>query len=411
MFQKILNAFGYEKRTFTLDNPSQAFINMVTGGTTNSGQNVTADSALKTSAVFACVNVLSGDVGQLPFDLYKRREDGGREKALDHYLYPLIRREPYPGLSSSRWREQLISSANLYGNGFAQIGRDRRGLVIAIRTINPSVVSVKREDSKLFYEVQTTEKRVTLPQEDVIHIRAMGYYGDVGLSPITYARQSIGLGLSYDEYGSRQFSQAAIPRGVLEYPGPGKLQQKQREQLEKSWKSAYGGSSNAHRTPVLPVGVTYKKISIDPNDAQWLESMAFRVTDIARIFRVPPHKIGDLTHATFSNIEHQQIEYLTSSLSVWLRRIEEECYIKLLTEEEQSLYFFEHNADALLRGDIDSRYDAYQKGISYGVLKPNEARARENLTAVDQGNENYVPVNLATLQNVNAADVSRAGGA
>jgi HK97 family phage portal protein len=411
MFQKLLSAMGYEKRAISLENPTTEFTEIFAGGSTDSGQSVTAESALRTSAVFACVNVLSGDVGQLPLDMYQRRADGGREKAVSHYLQPIIRREPFLGLSSARWREQLVASANLYGNGFAEIVRNTRRRVTAIRTINPSIVAIRREGSALYYDIHTSNGIITLEQSSIIHIRAMGYNGDVGLSPITYARQSIGLGLSNDEYGARQFSKAAIPRGVLEYPGPGKIQKTQREQLKKEWEAAYAGIKNAHGTPVLPVGVSYKKIAIDPNDAQWLESMAYRVTDIARIFRVPPHKIGDLTHATFSNIEHQQIEYLTSSLGVWLRRIEDECFIKLLTKAEQDQYFFEHNESALLRGDIDARYDAYAKGISNGILQPNEVRARENLNAVPDGGENYAPVNLATLANLNAGNVGQAGGA
>lgn len=215
----------------------------------------------------------------------------------------------------------------------------------------------------------------------------LGFNGLIGFSPIAMMKNSLGTSIAVDKYGSAFFKNGAQPSGVLEHPGV----MKDPNRVRDNWEAAYGGAANAHRVAVLEEGMTYKPVSLPPEDSQFLESKQFSVTEICRIFRVPPHLVADLSHATFSNIEYQSLNFVMHSLTPWLVRIEQGIIKDLLLEEEQDTYFPKFNVDGLLRGDYQSRMNGYATGISNGFLSPNDIHRLENMDLIpaDQGGDDY----------------------
>lgn len=223
---------------------------------------------------------------------------------------------------------------------------------------------------------------------DVLHIPAMSFDGVVGYSPIAMAKNAIGLGVAAEEYASKLYANGATPSGVLEHPGTIKDPQK----LRDNWMSQFGGSANSHKIAVLEEGMKYTPISINPSDAQFLETRKFQLDEIARIFRVPPHMVGDLDKSSFSNIEQQSLEFVTYTLEPWAIKIES--YLKkcLLTEKEKQEYFFSFNFSGLLRGDYASRMQGYSTGIQNGFFSVNDVRELENMNRLpkEEGGDQYL---------------------
>lgn len=268
------------------------------GGTT-AGKVVTERSAMQMTAVYACVRILSEAIAGLPLHLYRYKSDGGKEKAIDHPLYLLLHDEPNPEMSSFVFRETLMTHLLLFGNAYAQIIRNGKGEVIALYPLMPNRMSVNRDDNGALYYVYSRsweeagaqmESQVTLRPSDVLHIPGLGFDGLVGYSPIAMAKNAIGLSMATEEYGAKFFANGAAPSGVLEHPSTIKDPQRVRE----AWQSQFGGSSNSGKIAVLEEGMKYTPISISPEQAQFLETRKFQINEIARIFRIPPHMIGDL---------------------------------------------------------------------------------------------------------------------
>lgn len=268
------------------------------GGST-AGKNVTERSAMQMTAVYSCVRVLSEAVAGLPLHLYKYRSDGGKEKSIDHPLYFLLHDEPNPEMTSFVFRETLMTHLLLWGNAYAQIIRNGKGEVIALYPLMPNRMTVDRDSSgNLYYKyyrgsdeaIRSKEYEVILSPYDVLHIPGLGFDGLVGYSPIAMAKNAIGLAIATEEFGAKFFANGAAPSGVLEHPGTIKDPTKVRE----AWQSQFGGSSNSGKVAVLEEGMKYTPISISPEQAQFLETRKFQINEIARIFRVPPHMVGDL---------------------------------------------------------------------------------------------------------------------
>ena len=334
------------------------------GGTT-SGKAVTERSAMQMTAVYACVRILSEAIAGLPLHLYRYKEGGGKEKAVDHPLYLLLHDEPNPEMSSFVFRETLMTHLLLWGNAYAQIIRNGKGEVIALYPLMPNKMTVDRDaDGHLYYKyMKSTDEAPTmpnstviLPPSDVLHIPGLGFDGLVGYSPIAMAKNSIGMAIACEEYGARFFSNGAAPGGVLEHPGTVKEPQKIRD----SWNQSFMGTQNSHRIAVLEEGMKYTPIGISPNEAQFLETRKFQINEIARIFRVPPHMVGDLEKSSFSNIEQQSLEFVKYTLDPWVSRWEQSMVRSLLLSDEKKEYFIKFNVDGLLRGD----YQAYAKRLS-----------------------------------------------
>lgn len=358
------------------------------------GVSVTPDKSLQLSAVYACVQVLASSVAQLPLIIYER--DGeAKQRAMLHPLYSLLHDSPNPEQTSFEFREMLMGHLCLRGNAFAEIEWSSSGQVVGLWPLHPDRVRVERdrESGELLYHVTTPGyKTVTLLQYQVWHLRGFGTDGVMGLSPIALQKQAVGLGLAAEEFGARFFGNDARPGGILQHPG--ELSDGAYDRLREGWLARHGGLDKAHRTAILEEGMTYQQIGIAPNEAQFLETRKFQVTDIARIFRVPPHMIADLDNATFSNIEHQGISFVVHTLTPWLVRFEQSIALNMMTPAERARYFAEFLVNGLLRGDISSRYQAYATGRQNGWLSANDIRRLENMNPVADGDTYLVPLNM-----------------
>ncbi len=306
------------------------------------------------------------------------------------------------GRTSLEFRKLLQSHLCLRGNGYAE--KIRPGGRLELIPIHPDTCTPKMSDSGVItYEVQTQEQRRTLPQNKILHLRGIGSNGLVGLSPIEICRDAIGAGMAVQQYGSRFFMNNARPSGIIEYPGV--MQDKEEiAAFKKSWQEAQTGA-NQHKTAVLERGMTYKPIGISNEDSQFLETRKFSVEEIARIYRIPMHLLQSLDKSSFNNISHQSMEFLTYTMIPWFRRWESVLARDLLTAEERTEYFFEFLVDGFLRGDIQTRYNAYTKGRQWGWLSPNDVRRMENMNPIDGGDEYLTPLNMQAIgQQDNGAD-------
>ena len=380
-------------------------------GGSSSGKMVTERTSMQTTAVYACVRVLAEAVAGLPLHLYRYTDEGSKEKATDHPLYFILHDEPNPEMTSFAFRETMMTHLLLWGNAYSQIIRNGKGEVAALYPLMPNRMTVDRDaKGQIYYEYQTStdeahtmkQGTVILKPSDVFHIPGLGFDGLVGYSPIAMAKNAIGMSIACEEYGAKFFENGAAPSGVLEHPGTIKDPSKIRE----SWSGMFGGSRNAHKIAVLEEGLKYTPISISPNEAQFLETRKFQLDEIARIFRVPPHMIGDLEHATFSNIEHQSLSFVKYTLEPWLVRWEQTISRSLLREDEKGTYFAKFNVDGLLRGDYESRMNGYAVGINNGFMCPNDVRTLENMDLIPEekgGNTFMVNGTMTPLDKVGAA--------
>lgn len=383
------------------------------GGST-AGKAVNERSAMQMTAVYSCVRILAEAIAGLPLHLYMYTEEGSKAKAVDHPLYRLLHDEPNPEMSSFVFRETLMTHLLLWGNAFAQIIRNGRGEVVALYPLMPNKMTVDRDSTgKLLYKYQRSNDEaptmegstVILQSADVLHIPGLGFDGLVGYSPIAMAKNAIGLAIATEEYGAKLFANGAAPSGVLEHPGTVKDPSRVRD----AWQSQFGGSSNAGKIAVLEEGMKYTPISISPEQAQFLETRKFQINEIARIFRVPPHMVGDLEKSSFSNIEQQSLEFVKYTLDPWVARWEQSIARSLLTPEEKKTYFAKFNVDGLLRGDYQSRMQGYAIGRQNGWMSSNDIRELENLDKIpaEEGGDLYlINGNMLPLQHAGAfADI------
>ena len=379
------------------------------GGTT-SGKAVTERSAMQMTAVYSCVRILSEAVAGLPLHLYKYTYSGGKAMAHDHPLYRLLHDEPNPEMSSFVFRETLMTHLLLWGNAYAQIIRNGKNEIVALYPLMPNKMSVDRdEDGRLYYTyyrgsdeaIKNKEFAVTLQPSDVLHIPGLGFDGLVGYSPIAMAKNAIGMAIACEEYGAKFFANGAAPGGVLEHPGTIKDPQRVRD----SWQSTFGGSGNANKIAVLEEGMKYTPIGISPEQAQFLETRKFQINEIARIFRVPPHMVGDLEKSSFSNIEQQSLEFVKYTLDPWVIRWEQSIQRSLLSPDEKAAYFVKFNLEGLLRGDYQSRMNGYAIGRQNGWMSANDIRELENLDRIpaeDGGDLYLINGNMLPLKNAGA---------
>ena len=357
-------------------------------GTSSSGKAVNEKTALQTTAVYACVRILAETIASLPFHTY-RYTLNGKEKAIEHPIYYLLHSEPNPEMTSFVFRETLMSHLLLWGNAYAQIIRDGRGRVLGLYPLLPNKVIVNRnQHGELVYQYEKEGQTYFLRSYEVLHIPGLGFDGLIGYSPIAMAKNAVGMAIATEEYGAKFFANGANPGGVLEHPGV----VKDPARIRESWNAVYQGSSNAHRVAVLEEGMKFQSIGIPPEQAQFLETRKFQLNEIARIFRIPPHMIGDLEKSSFSNIEQQSLEFVMYTLDPWVVRWEQAIQRALFTENEKRQYFVKFNVDGLLRGDYQSRMNGYAVGRQNGWLSANDIRELENLNRIpeDLGGDLYL---------------------
>ena len=377
-------------------------------GQTSAGKNVSERSAMQMTAVYSCVRILAEAVAGLPLHLYKE-DDGSSEKITSHPLYFLLHDEPNPEMTSFVFRETCMTHLLLWGNAYIQIVRNGKGEVVALYPLMPERMRVDRNASgqiEYSYLLRQEDAKtmsgstVTLKAHEVLHIPGLGFDGLVGYSPIAMAKNAVGLAMATEEYGAKFFANGASPSGVLEHPAT----LKDPARLRDSWNAAYQGSSNSHRVAILEEGLKYSQIGISPNEAQFLETRKFQINEIARIFRVPPHMVGDLEKSSFSNIEQQSLEFVKYTLDPWVVRWEQAMRRSLLNSKEKLDHTIKFNVDGLLRGDYASRMSGYAVGRQNGWMSANDIRQLEHLDKIppDKGGDTY-------LVNGNMLPLTKAG--
>ena len=377
-------------------NPAYWVAKLFGGGEdTGSGITVDEDSALNFSAVWNAVNIIAGAVGYLPMMVYRKTERG-KERADKDPVFWLLHDRPNDYMDALTFRETLQGHALTWGNGYAEIERDGASRPIALWPLPPNRVEPTIVNQRLIYRYAPANGPVVdLPYDDVFHVKGLSFDGLKGYSPIRRARESIGLGIACEKFGASFFGNGAWMGGLVVHPG--KLSAQAQTNLRESLNTEHQGVGKANRIAVLQEGMTYHKTGVAPEEAQFLQTRRFGVEEIARWFDLPPHMLKDTERATFNNIEHQGIEFVTRTLVKWLRRWELEANYKLFSDSRQGSYFAEFKVDALLRGDIKTRMEAYNSGIQSGIFTRNEVRDWENLNPIDGLDDPLQPLNMVKV--------------
>jgi HK97 family phage portal protein len=366
--------------------------------TSAAGVAVTPERAMSLSAVFSCVRVLAESVGQLPVHLY---EEKGREKqkTKDHPLYDLLHFAPNKFQTAQEWREQLVAYLGLWGNAYFRIvraGPTKRLRPAELLPLHPEAVSPQYDAARgeVFYRVALAGGgEDVLSTVEVMHIPLFTLGGTRGVNPIQYAREAIGLGIGAETFGAKMFANDARPGGVLQHPKV--LSEPSYNRLKSSWEERHQGADNANKVAILEEGATWQSIGFPAKDAQFLETRKHQRSEIAGMYRVPPHLIGDLDKATFSNIEHQSLDFVVRGLMPYVTRIEQRIIFHLLTPEERRRYFPRINVAGLLRGDMQARAAYYHSLVQDGAMSPNEIRDLEDMNPREGGDVYLTPLNMA----------------
>ncbi len=406
-FLQLLNPF----RAASVEDPSVPLTSdnlwlhgMFGAGETSAGVPISHETALRIATVWACVRVISETISSLPFNVHRKLPNGGSEVASDSPLQRALHDCPNEFQTSMVFREQLLAHVLTWGNAYAAIERSRttRRPVGFVPMLPDRTRRGVDPDGRGVYVTRTKQGDFTLPAEDVLHVPGLGFDGINGYSVITHHRETLALGEATREYGSRFFKNDARPGIIVSHPG--RLSPEAQKNLMTSIEKETKQLGKKHSAVYLEEGVKITEVGIPPEDAQFLETRKFQKQEIASIFRVPPHKVGDLDRATFSNIEHQAIEFVQDTLTPWAVRFEQEINRKCfdpLRPDERDLYV-KHNFNALLRGDFRARMEGYGKAIQHGIMSPNEARALEDLNPYDGGDEYLRPLNMTTGESANA---------
>ena len=382
-----------QKRNVSLTSPPKWLLESFGLGDAASGVNVSVEGSLKVTAVLAGFTILTEDTSSLPLILYRRLERG-KERAVDHPYYTLMHDAPNPEMTSMVYRELQVGHMLGWGNFYAQMLWDDTGTVVELWPLNPSRMEIFRQNGERRYlYTNDANQRVAFRQQDILHIPAFGFDGIKGYSRISLAKNAVGLALAAEKYGSRFFANDARPTVVLKSPKP--MKPEAQKNLRESWNDIYRSAENAGKVAILEEGLDLETIGIEPEAAQFLQTRQFQVSEIARMFRIPPHMLGDVTNSTSwgTGIEQQELGYLSHTLRPWLVRVEQQLNKDLLLPAERTQYFFEHLVDALLRTDIKARMDAYAVAIQNSILSPNEAREAENKNPYDGGDTYRFPLN------------------
>lgn len=404
--------------------PGGIFYGGVNGGKTKSGAQVSEYNALQLEIVWCCIKILSEDIASLPLHLYRRLPNGGKERAFDHPLYSLLHDSPNQEMTAFSFRESYASHILSWGNGYAEkvYGRGLvgRNTIEQLWPITPNRVTVKRNKGEIpqlplraiYYHIGmsgTGLQDVNLSRKNIFHTPGLGFDGIMGYSPIAYFRESIGLGKTYKEYAELYFGNGTHPSAIVTHPNKVKDIKEMREAIS----DVYAGLGNAHKLMLLEDDMKFQHVGIPNDEAQFLESQKLSNIDIGtRIYRLHPHMYGEFDKAVgFNSAEQFAIDYVTKTLRAWLVRLEQSYNMQLLTPEERKTYFFEHNVEGLLRGDIRSRYEAYVLGKRNGFLNADEIRDIENLNPIPGGlgKEYIVEKNMIGLSDLGMDVVNNTG--
>ena len=376
------------------------------GSGTYTGKTVTPENALTVPAAYACIRVISETLASLPLIVYERLPVRGKRRASEFPLYTLLHDSPNELMTSFEYREVLQAHLLTHGNALSEVIYNGRGGIEQMWPLKPQHVhQVKHYEGQLYYYYQRPDMSFDwIPGSSIWHLKGLGSDGLWGYSPIQLMKQSMGISLATEEFAGRFFGSGAQPSGVLKHPGV--LGEKAYDRLAGSWAENYGGLSNAHKTLLLEEGTDYQQISIPPEDAQFLETRQFQVTEVARIYNVPPHKIQDLTRSTNNNIEQQSTDFIVNTMRPWLVRWEQSIQKNLMLSRYKQQYFAEFLVDGLLRGDAASRHSAYSIGRQNGYYSANDVREMENLNPIDDGDMYLVPLNMVPASQAGQAQAA-----
>ena len=364
------------------------------GTQSKAGVHVTLDIAEKHTTVMACYRVLSESMASMPLHLMKRTSKDGvthKERDYNHPLYNLLSLKANDEMTRFSWMEAMMMNVVSRGKGFSQIIRNNRGRIIALYPLlSDNMEIVRSESGRLGYKYTTKDGDVWLDKEEILHIPGMSIDGINGMSPIAYSANTIGLSIAMEEFGSNFFQNGANPGAVYEIPTS--LSDSAFDRLRASLKEKYEGLKNTGKPMLLEEGLTFKQIGVSNNDSQFLESRKFQKSEIASIFRIPPHLIKKKKKATFTNIEQQSLEFVTFTLTPWVQRFEQALNVALFGDD--TTHYVSFNMDAMIRGDIKNRYDANGAAIRDGWKTRNEVRLQEGLNPLDGLDEPVLPLNM-----------------
>jgi len=362
----------------------------------SSGEVVTPETAMRVSAVYTCVKILSRQLATMPLNVYRRVGESGREIAKEHPLQKLFHYDRTNAFQTYfDFKQMMQARLCLRGNAYAFIVFGRGGEIKALRPLHPDHVVPREQNGEVVYDYFTSRGKMTLGRDEVLHLKDISTDGLVGLSPIDQMMEVIGSAISIDKHGASSFKNGARFGGILTVPG--KLDPKSIENIRKSWQQQYAGSDNAGKTGILEQGMDYKPIAMSNEQAQWLDSMKFKRSEIYGIFQVPPHMGGDLDRATFSNIEQQSIDFVQYTMMPWFTLWEASLQCSLFSKSEQEEYFVKFNANAFLRGDGLARAQKLAIERQNGIISANEWRAYEELNPLpkEAGDKYLIPMNMA----------------
>jgi HK97 family phage portal protein len=367
---------------------------------TATGRDVSIEGSLSMVAVYACVRLIANTVASLPLPVYRRLPNGGKERDARHPAYTLLHDRPNPEMTSFELRQALTGHLCLWGNAYANLERDGNGRVTAIWPLRPDRMTVERSErtGQLIYRYTLPggEQRILLAEE-MMHWRGLSSDGVVGYSPIALAREAVGLGLAAEEYGARFFGNDSRPGGVLQTPN--KLSPNAAKNLKESWEAVQGGLQNAHRVAVLEEGLEWQQIGMPHEDAQFMQLRQFQKAEVATLFGIPPHMIGDVERSTSwgTGIEQQAIGFVVFSMRPWLVCIEQRLKADLFSEAERETWYAEFLVDGLLRGDAKTRAQALALQKQNGALNADEWREIENRNPLPNGEGQIFLVNSAMV--------------
>jgi HK97 family phage portal protein len=361
----------------------------------SSGENVSKEQALRIAAVWSCVRVLSETIASLPISLYEKDADNRKQVLSNNPLNTLVGEQPSPLFNSFMFFERILVDLSLDGNFYAFIERNAGGLPIGLHPIKCDDVDVfiSPKGRGVYYEIKQNDADNIYPKVgkvqsiDMIHVKGLSFDGIVGKSPIHTAAETLGISIALDKHAGAFFKNGASVGGILKHPGT--LKPETAKRLRESWSSNYSGTDNTGKTAILEEGMDFVARTIPNNQAQFLESRQYQISDICRIFRVPNHLVNDLSNATYSNIEAQQIDFVVHTITPWIKRIESELNSKLVPFKKRGVEYFKFNLNAILRGDSKARADYYRTLVNIGVMSPDEVRKLEDLNSIGGASEDY----------------------
>ena len=366
---------------------------MSAGRGSAAGTSVNKSSALTFTAVWSAVRLLSESISILPINVYEREKNGDKSLAINNPSYNLVHNEPNNYMSSVTFFEKIMMDLCLSGNSFVRIVRNGGGTPEALLPLNAQDVKVKMSDGQIFYHNNNSDN--IYDDYDILHFKGVSQDGILGLSPITQNANAIGWGMALEEYGNKYFTNSAKLSGVLETDRA--LSEQAIERLKNSFSNTYNQLKNAQSTAILEEGLSFKPITISPEQSQFLASRVFSISEVARMFNIPTFMLQEHSKSSFNNIESLSQSYVTYTLMPYIRRMESEMNRKLFKTSEKGRVFVEWNVNGLLRGNIKDRTDSYKTALTNGYMTINEVRRKENMNSIVEGDEHYMPLNMTTI--------------